>query len=1154
METNRIYLLKDKRFLPLFVTQFCGCFNDNLIKSALVILVTYRLADKMMLPIPQMILLANALFISPFLFLSSLAGQIADKYERAIIVRIIKFAEIGIILLAMYGFHNENIPILYFSIFLMGVHSTFFGPLKYSILPDHLHKDELLSSNGYIEAGTFVSILLGTLLGGFYNSWESLIIFLMLLIAITGLISSLFLPKSGNAIPELKINMNLFEESVNILKNANSRKQVFLSILGISWFWFIGAAFIAEIPMLSKDIFRADENVANMFLAIFSVGVGIGSFWCSRLLENEITSKYVPISAIFLSIFGIDLYFACQGEYPTLPGDELMSLSMFLSNISHLRILFDLLLISSISGLYVVPLFAAMQYFSSPNYRSRVIAANNIMNSVFMIASTILLSILFKVGCSVPHVILIISIINIIVAMYIYHFVPETRVIPEPIVRFILKIIFDKLYRVEVRGIENFHNAGKRVVVVSNHISYIDPALLTVYLPERIVFAINATMSELWWVKIVLKLGRAYPIEPANPMAMKTLINEIRKNKKVAIFPEGRISITGSLMKIYEGPGMIADIADAVLLPIRIDGPQYTCFSKLKKQPRTIFFPKMTITILPHVKLEVKDNIHSRQRRKYLGAKLYDIMCDMMFESSDYQNTLFQSLIDSAKLYGYGNEIIHDMNHNSATYRQMLTKSFILGNVISRNTLFGEYVGIMLPNSVGACITFFAMQAYGRVPTMINFTSGINNIISACDTSRLRTIYTSREFIEKAELGEIIVALEKKFTIIYLEDLRSKIGIKTKIAGFVAGFIPNFYYNNVINENIDPSKPAVMLFTSGTEGQPKAVVLSHKNIQSNRWQIAARFDFGVENLAFNALPMFHCFGMTGMFLMTMQGIKTFFYPSPLHYRVIPELIYDLGATILFSTDTFLNGYSKSAHQYDFYALRYVIAGAEKLKPETRKLWFDKYGVRILEGYGVTETAPVISANSFMHDKPSTVGRFMPKMEYFIKPVEGITHGGLLCVKGPNVMLGYIKSDNPGMIIPTHEEGLGEGWYNTGDIVSVDEEGYITILGRAKRFAKIAGEMISLAVIEEIAMLVDKESMHAAMHIADHKKGEQIILFTTSKNINRDSMQKAIAERSLTELYLPKYFIHLEDIPVLATGKTNYRALLDMSEKYLERAL
>ncbi len=1149
MDTNQLYLLKDRRFLPLFITQFCGCFNDSLIKNALVILLAYKLASQMSLSTPQLILLANAVFVTPFLLFSGLAGQLADKYERSTLVKIIKAAEICIALLAMYAFHNENVIIMYICISLMGIHSTFFGPLKYSIIPDHLNKDELLGANGFVEAGTFVGILVGTLLGGFYISGASFVIFVLMLFAVSGFISSLFIPRSNNANPELQINCNILQESITILKYSYSKKHVFLSILGISWFWFIGTAFIAEIPMLTKYIFKADENVANLFLAIFSIGVGVGSFFCNKIFENEITTKYLFISAIGLSIFEFDLYFASQANTVYYEHEVLMTLQGFLSNIRHWRILADLFFISAISGLYVVPLFTVMQYFSSANYRSRVIAANNIMNTIFMIASTVLLSVLFKLGFSVPEVILCISIINTGVAVYIYYLVPEAKIIPEPIARRLLKFFFDKMYRVEVRGMENFHAAGKRAVIVANHISYIDPPLLAVYLPERITFAINTAISELRWVKLVLKIGKAYPVDPSNPMAAKSLINEIKKNKKIVIFPEGRISTTGSLMKIYEGPGMIADKADATILPIRIDGPQHTHFSKLRNLASTRFFPKVIITILPPVKLDAPHEATNRQRRKYLSAKLYDIMCDMMFESSDYKKTVFQSLIDAGKVHGYGTKIIQDLDGNITSYRQMLVKSFVLGNVISRSTLPGEHVGLMLPNAVGGCITFFAMQAFGRVPAMINFTSGVNNIISSCETSKVRTIYTSRKFVEKAELQELVTSLENKFKVIYLEDLRSKIDIMTKLKGFAAGFIPNLYYKNIC-ENMDYAKPVVILFTSGTEGTPKAVVLSHENIQANRCQVTSRLDFGAHDFAFNALPIFHCFGMTGMLIMLMQGIRTFFYPSPLHYRIIPELIYDLGATILFGTDTFLNGYAKYAHPYDFYALRYVIAGAEKLKSETRKTWFDKYGVRILEGYGATETAPVVSANTFMHDKPGTVGRPMPKVECFLKQVEGISEGGLLCVKGPNIMMGYIKADNPGVIVPPKEQGLGDGWYNTGDIVTIDEDGFIKILGRAKRFAKIAGEMVSLAVIEEIAMAVDKESMHAAMHVADERKGEQILLFTTSKGVDRESILKAIKSAGISELHLPKHFVYLSEIPVLATGKTNYRALLTMSEQYM----
>jgi len=355
--------------------------------------------------------------------------------------------------------------------------------------------------------------------------------------------------------------------------------------------------------------------------------------------------------------------------------------------------------------------------------------------------------------------------------------------------------------------------------------------------------------------------------------------------------------------------------------------------------------------------------------------------------------------------------------------------------------------------------------------------------------------------------------------------------------------MPDSFYS-LINDNQDKDSTAVILFTSGTEGVPKAVALSHENLQANRSQMSARVDFGARDIAFNALPMFHCFGlMAGCVLTTLAGVRTFFYPSPLHYRVIPEVIYDIGATIMFGTDTFLNGYAKFADPYDFYSIRYTFAGAEKLKPETRKLWFDKFGVRIFEGYGVTEASPVVAVNTPMHDKPGSVGRLAPKIQHAIIPVEGITDGGKLCIKGPNIMKGYIFVDNPGIIVPPSVEKLGEGWYDTGDIVSIDDEGYVKILGRAKRFAKIAGEMVSLALVEDVASKIDNKVIHAAVHIEDEKKGERIILFTESSKIDRESFTKTVRELGLTELLIPGDIRNVNEVPILSTGKINYRKIM-----------
>ena len=1154
MESNQLYLFKDRRFLPIFIVQFCGCLNDSILKNSLIILVTFKLAKELPLPSYVLVMLANVIFIMPFVFFASLAGQIADRYERSTIVKIIKLIEIAIVAASIYGFYNTNLVVLFCCIAFMGIHSTFFGPIKYSVLPDKLHKNELLGANGFVEAGTFLSILIGTMMGGFYNFNSNFVITIAVIIAVTGLVASFFMPKSNNSNADIKINLNIVEETIAIVKYTSSKNQVYLAILGISWFWFIGAAIMAQIPSLTRDTLGADENVANLFLAIFSIGVGVGSFWCNKFFANKITTKYVFIAAMGISLFGTDLFFASKIMSVSYEPIHLKSISEFLSKLHYLRILLDLFFLAAISGLYVVPLFAVMQYFTLPAYRSRVIAANNLINSFFMAGSTIILSLLFYMDFSIPSVILMVSMLNMVVAIYIYQLVPDSKVIPMRLWRVIFRLFFDIIYKIKVKGLENYKNAGKKTVIIANHLSYIDPALIASYIPDNIQFAINTTIAKEWWVKPFLKIVRTYPIEPNNPMAIKSLIDEVRKNRKIAIFPEGRTSVTGSLMKIYEGPGMIADKANATILPIRVDGTQFTRFSKVRKLMRGKFRlrRKITITILSPVKVNAPVNLSSKERRKYIGHSLYDLMSNMMFESSYYKETIFYSLINASRIYGKKSQMMQDIDNNTANYQGILLKSFILAELVSRDSEPGEKVGLMLPNMVGSAILFFGIQAAGRIPAMINFTSGTSNIISSCKTAQVKIIYTSKKFVKKAELKELVGSIrEIGISVIYLEDLNKYVTTILKIKCLIASIFPQSYYETICQDR-DDLKTAVILFTSGTEGKSKAVALSHRNLQANRCQALSRIDFNPYDCAFNALPIFHSFGLTATLIMSLSGIKTFFYPSPLHYRIIPEIIYDIGATVMFGTDTFLTDYAAYAHPYDFYSLRYVIAGVEKLKSRTRQLWLDKFGVRIFEAYGITEAAPAIALNTPMHDKPGTVGRLLPKIEYFLQPVEGISQGGRLCVRGPNIMQGYIKPENPGVVEFPSVENLGDDWYDTGDIVSVDDEGYVTILDREKRFANIAGEMISLTAVEKLVVATDCNSMYTAVYIADNKKREQIILFTNNQTLTRDKIAKICKEKQFSKLYIPKMVIVIKELPVFVTGKINYSQLIEMAKKVMDK--
>lgn len=706
-----------------------------------------------------------------------------------------------------------------------------------------------------------------------------------------------------------------------------------------------------------------------------------------------------------------------------------------------------------------------------------------------------------------------------------------------------LRTVLQKLYRVEVEGEEHFHAAGERVLIVANHLSFLDAALLAVFLPEKAMFAVNTHVARAWWIKPFLTLAHTFTLDPTNPMATKAIIDEMKKNRKCVIFPEGRITVTGSLMKVYEGPGMIADKSRAMVLPVRIDGAQYTPFSRMRGKARIRWFPKITVIILPPRRFEVDEALKGRKRREAIGRKLYDLMSGMLFDTSPWRSTLFHTLLDAIHTHGGGHRMVEDVERRPLTYRQLLMRSLVLGRKCAEATREGEIAGILLPNMTGTLVTFLGLHAFGRVPAMLNFTAGSANLVSACKTAGIRRVYTSRRFITAGKLEAAEAELKQAgVSMHYLEDIAAGITLSDRLGGLLAAYFPSLWEERL--NSVRPDDPAVVLFTSGSEGTPKGVVLSHQNPLANRFQLGSRVDFGPTDIVFNALPIFHSFGLTGgTILPLVSGIRIFFYPSPLHYRIVPQLAYDTNATILFGTDTFLAGYAKYAHPYDFYSVRYIFAGAEKLREETRRTWSEKYGVRIFEGYGATETSPVIAANTPMQNKAGTVGRLMPGMEARLETVSGVEEGGRLWVQGANVMLGYFLSANPGVLQPPEE-----GWYDTGDIVTIDDQGFLRILGRAKRFAKIGGEMVSLAAVENWVEKLWPHAPHAVVSIPDEKKGEQLVLVTEQKDASRAALVEYAKANGIAELSIPRYVHSVEKMPLLGTGKTDYVAVKALVEQ------
>jgi len=687
----------------------------------------------------------------------------------------------------------------------------------------------------------------------------------------------------------------------------------------------------------------------------------------------------------------------------------------------------------------------------------------------------------------------------------------------------ILRVIVKTLFRVRVNSIDLSQYQNDKKIVIANHQSFLDGILIGLFIPLDMVFVINTEIAANFWVRQLLRLVDYFTVDPANPIAIKHVIKEVNSGKTLVIFPEGRITVTGSLMKVFEGSAFIAAKTEALIIPVSIKGLTLSYFSRVQDMYPTKLFPQITLGIHKPTTLSLPYNLDHHAQRKYAAKKIKKLMQNILFEAEE-RTTIYQAFLETTKIHGKSKRVLEDKDFFEYSYNDILKRSIGISKIISKISKEEEIIGILLPNVLITVASILGFNIVNRVPAMLNFTVGLDGINSACKVADIKTIITSKKFIETAKL-DFVDKLNAR--VLYLEDLKEIISFGDKLSIFYAMMFPDKIEQNPINTKI-----AYVLFTSGSEGTPKGVALSQDNILANIIQVRSIIDINPNDKFFNALPMFHSFGLTGgTILPLLSGSRVFLYPSPLHNRVIPQIVYDRNCTILFGTSTFLNNYAKFADEYDFRSVRYVIAGAEKLSEDVKYTWFKKFGIRIFEGYGTTELSPVVSVNTPMAFKDGSVGSLLPCIEYKLQKVDGIDEGGQLFVKGPNVMVGYFKDDNLGVLQPPCD-----GWYDTGDIVEIDEFEFITIKGRLKRFAKIAAEMVSLEKVELFGKFIGKTCY--AVNLPDAAKGEMVVVFSTDE-ITREELINVAQEQGLPLIFVPKYILKLIEVPMLGTGKTDY---------------
>lgn len=1102
----------------LNATQFLGAMNDNILK---LLIIFFLIQSQGVHRAGIITATTGAAFVLPFLLFSAPAGCLADRFSKSRITVMVKAFEVLVTAFAVLAFALQQELVLYLLLFLMAAQSAFFAPAKYGIIPELAPRDELSRANGLIESFTFLAIIFGTTLASALTQAASGRFWLpacfCLAISVAGFFSSLRLPKVAAVAPDRPIRL-FPSEIFRTLRHIHNDRWLMLAMVGLAWFWLVGA--FAQLNLIGYGIQQLglSEVYSNYLFLASALGIAAGSLLAARLSGRDVEFGIVPLGAIGLALAPVLLHNAP----PHLP-----------------TVLATIVLFGVSAGLFSLPLQTFIQMRAEAAMRGEVLAASSFINWIgILIASGLTLLFSGPLNLSAAQGFSIIGVMTLTLTLL------TIRYLPDFLLRFVALVLMKLLYRIRVDGRENVPLDGP-ALLVANHVSWIDALLLIATQTRRIRFVMDRSIYDSPALSPLFRLMGVIPVSARDGVAgFKEFIRSTRQvldeGYLVCIFAEGEITRHGSLNAFRPGFARIAQASGVPIIPAYIGGAWGNIFSYARN--RRLYLQRYPMHILFGTPLAADQTARVRTAVMELSVRFYEARKTQRLPLAD-------AFVNTARS-NWGQPAVNDTTGKGMTYGRLLAGALLVKNRL-RPVLSGNNVGVLLPPSVAGFTANIALTLLGRVPVNLNYTASREAFASALEQAGISCVITSQKVLER------LPDLPMPGQIILLEELMAGLGTLEKLKELTAArLMPR---RALCSTRPAPDDTATIIFSSGSTGTPKGVMLSHHNILSNIESLRAVFQPDQHDRVAAVLPLFHSLGFTGtLWLPLLSGFSASCHSNPLEATQVVKLVRNERATILIATPTFLSAYLRKAEPEDFSSLRLVITGAEKLKTELANAFAEKFGLRPLEGYGATELSPVISLNipdveiGGVRQKgqlPGSVGRPIPGVAVRIVDPDSselLADGqpGLIEVAGPNLMTGYLgKPDETAKVIR-------DGWYNTGDIGYINDEGFVVITDRLARFSKIAGEMIPHGAVEErmLATLASTDLLLAVTAVPDEKKGERIAVVYDQGQLDEAKVKQAIEQAELPNLWKPSLLVPAEAIPLLGSGKLDLKGLKKLAEE------